>query len=58
MMNFLLDYSNHGGWDMSVSLKGCKFEHTELSIHFESFNDECASSGRKSVESGIKTNAY
>ena len=27
---------------MSVSLKGCKFEHTELSIHFESFNDACA----------------
>ena len=27
---------------MSVSLKGCKFEHTKLSIHFESFNDECA----------------
>ena len=27
---------------MSVSLKGCKFEHTEMSIHFESFNDECA----------------
>ena len=27
---------------MWVSLKGCKFEHTELSIHFESFNDECA----------------
>ena len=27
---------------MSVSLKGCKFEHTELSIYFESFNDECA----------------
>ena len=27
---------------MSVSLKGCKFEHTELSIHFESFNIECA----------------
>ena len=27
---------------MSVSLKGCKFEHTELSIHFDSFNDECA----------------
>ena len=27
---------------MSVSLKGCHFEHTELSIHFESFNDECA----------------
>ena len=27
---------------MSVSLKGCKFEHTELSIHFELFNDECA----------------
>ena len=44
---------------MSVSLKGCKFEHTELSIYFESFNDECAivkSTGRKSVESGIKVN--
>ena len=27
---------------MSVSLKGCEFEHTELSILFESFNDECA----------------
>ena len=27
---------------MSVSLKGFKFEHTELSVHFESFNDECA----------------
>ena len=27
---------------MSVSLKGCKFEHTELSINIESFNDECA----------------
>ena len=27
---------------MSVSLVGCTFEHTELSIHFESFNDECA----------------
>ena len=27
---------------MSVSLKGCKFEHTELSIHFKSFNDGCA----------------
>ena len=40
---------------MSVSLKGCKFEHTELSIHFESFNDE-RSQGRKSVEAGIKTN--
>ena len=26
---------------MSVSLKWCKFEHTELSIHFESFNGEC-----------------
>ena len=26
---------------MSVSLKGCNFERTELSIHFESFNDEC-----------------
>ena len=27
---------------MLVSLKEFKFEHTELSIHFESFNDECA----------------
>ena len=27
---------------MSVFLKGCKFEHTELSIHFLSFKDECA----------------
>ena len=26
---------------MSVSLKGCKFEHTKL-VNFESFNDECA----------------
>ena len=27
---------------MSISLKGCNFEHTELSIHFESFNEVCA----------------
>ena len=27
---------------MSVSLYGCKFNHTERSIHFESFNDKCA----------------
>ena len=27
---------------MSVSLKGCKFDYTELSFHFKSFNDECA----------------
>ena len=27
---------------MSVCSKGCTFEHTELSIHLESFNDECA----------------
>ena len=25
---------------MSVFLKGCNIEHTELSIHFKSFNDE------------------
>ena len=25
-----------------VSLKGCQFEHTELSIHIKSFNDKCA----------------
>ena len=55
-------YSNQGGWGMSVSLKGCKFEHTELWIHFESFNDECEivkeKKGRKSVEPGIKTNVW
>ena len=27
---------------MSVYLKGCKFEHTKLSIHFESIYGECA----------------
>ena len=27
---------------MSVFSKGCNFEHTGLSIHFCSFNDECA----------------
>ena len=27
---------------MSVFLKGCNSEHTELSIHFKSVNDECA----------------
>ena len=27
---------------MSVFLKGHNFEHTELSSHFLSFNDECA----------------
>ena len=27
---------------MSVFLKGCKFEHTEMSIHFLSLNDVCA----------------
>ena len=27
---------------MLISLKGCNFEHTKLSIHFELFNDECA----------------
>ena len=26
---------------MSVSLQGCKFEHTELTIHYESFKDDC-----------------
>ena len=38
----LLDYSNQGWWGMLASLKGCSFEHTELPIHFESFNDEWA----------------
>ena len=27
---------------MPEILKGCYFEHTKLSIHFYSFNDECA----------------
>ena len=27
---------------MSVSLKGCTFEHTEKSTRFESFKNECA----------------
>ena len=27
---------------MSVSLKVCNFEQTELPIHFESINGECA----------------
>ena len=27
---------------MSVFLKWCNFEHTVLSVHFLSFNDECA----------------
>ena len=27
---------------MSIFLKGCNFEHTELSIHTLSFNVECA----------------
>ena len=27
---------------MSVILKVCNFEHIKLSIHFQSFNDECA----------------
>ena len=27
---------------MSVVLKGCNFEHTDMSIHFLSFNDELA----------------
>ena len=35
-------FCNQGGWGMSVFLKGCNFEHTELSIHFLSFNDERA----------------
>ena len=27
---------------MAVILRGCNYEHTKLSIHFLSFNDECA----------------
>ena len=46
---------------MSVILKGCYFEHTKLSIHLKSFNDECAivkeAKDEKFVESGVKTNA-
>ena len=44
---------------MSVSLKVCRFEHTDLPIHFESFNDECAivkEAQDANVEPGIKTN--
>ena len=46
---------------MSVSLTGCYFAHTKLSIHFKSFNDNCAivneAKRRKPFEAGIKTNA-
>ena len=46
---------------MSVILMGCNFGYTKLSIHFLSFNDECAivkeANDEKFVESGIKTNA-
>ena len=44
---------------MTISLKGCKFQHTELSIHFESFNDECAivKEAQDAKETGTKTNA-
>ena len=47
---------------MSEFLKGCNFEHTELSKQFLSFNDECAivkeaKDAHTYVESGIETNA-
>ena len=46
---------------MSVILRGCNFENTKLSIHYLSFNDECAimkeAKDANFVESGIKTNA-
>ena len=29
-------------WGISVLLKGCNFEHTELSINFLLINDKCA----------------
>ena len=56
MYAFIID-SNQSGWCMSVSLKGCNFEHTELSGHLSMMmcNHE-RSPGCKSVESGIKTN--
>ena len=41
MLILLLDYSNQSGWGMAVILRGCNYEHTKLSIHFLSFNDEC-----------------
>ena len=55
----LLDYSNQSGWGMSVSLKGCIFEHTlctELSISFRirSFVKEAQDA---TAESGINANA-
>ena len=37
-----LNFITRRGLSISVSLKGCTFEHTELSIHFKSFIDECA----------------
>ena len=42
MLNLITRLLKSGWVGMSVSLKGCTFEHTELSIHFESFNGECA----------------
>ena len=44
---------------MSVSLKGCRFDHTELSIHSNcSMCYRERSPGHKSVESGIRTNVF
>ena len=40
-LRFNVDYSNQGG-GVCRNFKGCNFEHTELSIYFESFNDEFA----------------
>ena len=40
MLNLLLDYSNQSELGMSAFSNGQKFEHNELSIHFESFNNE------------------
>ena len=46
---------------MFESLKGYYLQHPELSIHFESFNDECAivkeAHRRIFAKPGIKTNA-
>ena len=41
-LNFIKDCCYQGGCGMSVFLKGYNFEHTEMSIHFLSFNVECA----------------
>ena len=42
VLDISFEFCLKGCLSLSQNLKGCKFEHTKLSIHFESFNDECA----------------